>query len=119
MKNPDFKSVLKIALVAFFALVIVGYSLFEARGIISGPILEIYEPIDGSGFEESLVKIHGRARNISFLSLNDSPIFIDEKGVFLEKFILAPGYNAIKISAKDRLGRERIKVLKLVYNLEK
>ncbi len=115
-RGKDFQ--VKNALTLLFILIIAGYSLFEARGIISGPSLEVHEPKNGSGFKQSLMTVSGTAKKIVFLSINDHPTSTDEKGGFEERVLLAPGYNTLKVKVEDRLGREKIKIYELVYNLE-
>ncbi len=96
-----------------------GYSLYEARNIIRGPILEIFEPTDGSAIENPLIEIKGMAQNISSISINDRAITVDKEGVFNEKLLLSPGYNIIKLSAEDKFGRHTEKMLELVLNQNK
>ena len=94
------------------------YVLFQAKNLIIGPTITITEPQDGATIPFHVVTISGIARNISEITLNDSPIFIDTKGVFSEKLIVEPGYSIIKVSAKDRFGRKITKLLRIVYNKE-
>jgi hypothetical protein len=91
------------------------YGIFTARHFIQGPQIEVISPATGSLIQNPLIEIKGEARNVSFISLNDRPIFIDNKGVFKEKLLVPPGYSIMKIYAKDRFGREVQKGLELVY----
>jgi hypothetical protein len=111
----DGKLILKTLLIAFFVLLLVGYGLFQSKKIISGPQIEITSPISGSTSTISKTEITGIAKNISSISLNDRPIFIDEAGNFSEKLMLYPGYNIIKIRASDKFGSSVEKDLELVY----
>ncbi len=96
-------------------LFIVGYSLFEFRWVIQGPIIEIESPISGEGFDNSLIEIKGKIKNVSFLSLNDYQITVDPSGVFKEKLLLSPGYNIMKLEIKDRFGRTEVQFLEVLY----
>lgn len=93
----------------FFVFFLIGafllYGLFEAYKLISGPKIEIISPIPGSTINEPSVVIEGKARNVSFISLNDRQIFIDDQGVFKEKLLLPPGYTIIKVRAEDRFKK--------------
>ncbi len=109
------KTVSLIAIIFFIG----GYSLFEARNIIRGPIIEVFEPLDGSTIENPLIEIRGAAQNISSISLNDRKITVDTEGVFSEKLLLSPGYNIIKLSVSDKFGRQKEKMLELVLNSNK
>jgi len=99
----------------FFVVIILGYSFFQARKILSGPRIEILEPTNGSAFIEPLVEIKGKARNINSISLNDRPIYIDDSGLFSEKLLLSGGYNIIELQARDRFGKATEERLELVY----
>lgn len=111
----DGKLILKILLIAFFVLIIVGYGLFQSQKIIKGPSIVVSSPTSGEVVHQSDVDIKGVAKNISSISLNDRPIFIDEQGVFSEKLMLYPGYNIIKLRAEDKFGSSVEKDLEIVY----
>jgi len=104
MNNP--KTCLKIGIICLIMLIIGSYSLFEARKIMTGPDIAISSPSNGAILYDSLVDVVGVAKNIKEISVNDRPIFIDENGNFNEKLLLYPGYNIIKLKAKDKFGNE-------------
>ncbi len=112
--NRNATSILKTVLLSLLGLVIVGYSLFQAQKLLWGPIIEIYTPENGATYSQTLIEIEGRARNISYLNLNDKPIFTDKDGYFKEKLLLSPGYNIIKLDAKDKFKTYREKRLELI-----
>lgn len=112
--NRNALSVIKISAVSFLALVIVAYSLFQAWKLISGPIIDIYTPQNGATYNQTLIEIDGRARNVSYLSMNDRKIFTDKNGYFKEQLLLSPGYNVIKLDAKDKFGTYTEKKLELI-----
>lgn len=115
MFRDEQKISMRVVVGIIFVSLIVGYSFFQARKILGGPQIKIDEPQNGSAFEEPLVVIKGRTRNINSISLNDRPIFIDDEGYFSEKLLLSAGYNIIEIQAKDRFGKETEERLELVY----
>ncbi len=96
-------------------LIIIGYGYFEARNIISGPKIALTSPVNGTETSEPLIDIAGTAKNIAFISLNDRQIYIDEQGAFKEPFLLSPGYNIVRINAKDKFGRTTEKIIEIVY----
>ena len=114
----DLKLLIKIFLGLILLSLVSSYVLFEFRGIITGPFVKIIEPENGQTLKKAFVEIKAETKNISFISLNDRPTTVDEGGLLSEKLLMAPGYNIIKIQAKDRFGRERVYFLELVYNLE-
>lgn len=100
----------------FLALCIIGYGLFQARNIILGPQISLTSPKNGATLTNSLVTVSGKASNVSFLSLNDRPIFIDQQGDFNEQLLLSPGYNTWTLVAQDKFGRTISKNFSLIFN---
>jgi len=96
-------------------VLLVSYGIFNARNLIFGPTIEIYSPAQNTETRENLITIKGKAKNITFLSLNSKPIFVDMEGLFEEKLLLSPGSNIIEIRAKDRFKNEVLKTLKVYY----
>lgn len=105
----------RLSLFILLLLAIGGYGLFQMRYLLEGPQIEITAPQNGAAVVESLVLIEGEARNISFISLNDAPIFVDETGQFKEHVLLSYGYNILTVKARDKFGHEVIKSLELMY----
>ena len=112
--NRNTLSTLKIVLFSLFGLVILAYSLFQGWKLISGPIIDIYTPQNGATYNQTLIEIEGRARNISYINLNDRPIFTDKDGYFKEKLLLSPGYNIIKLDAQDKFKNYTEKRLEII-----
>jgi len=95
--------------------IIIGYGAFRAKDLAEGPKLDITSPENGMTLYDSLLEIRGTAENISFLTLNGNKIFTDESGIYDEQILLAPGYNVITLTARDRFGRIATKTLQLTY----
>jgi hypothetical protein len=114
--NPKFIKSFVFVLIAF---VIIGYSLYEARNLIAGPIIEITTPANGSLQRDALVEIAGTVKNVSDIALNDRKITMNTEGKFSEKMLLSPGYNIIKLTVTDSFGREKEELLELMYNEQK
>lgn len=111
------KSILRYIGVIFFGIIVI-YSAFQAKNLILGPQISISEPQNGSKVTFGIYTIRGIAKNISAISLNDSPIFVDEEGQFEEKLIAPPGYSIMKILAKDRFGRTKIRYIHLMNTMD-
>jgi hypothetical protein len=112
--NRNAISLARIGAVTIIILVIAGYALFQAQKLISGPIIDVYTPEDGATFNQTLIEVTGRARNIAYINLNDRPIFIDKNGYFEEKLLLSPGLNIIKLDAQDKFKKRTEKRLQVV-----
>lgn len=108
------KLFLKIGFIAIILLIVSSYGYLKMRNLVLGPTITISEPKNGETFTSSTVSIHGAAKNISSLSLNDLPIFVNDKGDFSEMIALSPGYNIISLKGTDKFGKKTEKVLELV-----
>jgi hypothetical protein len=94
---------------------LVSYGIFNARNLIIGPTIEIFSPAKDMETGENVLTINGRAKNITFISLNEKPIFVNKEGLFEEKLLLSPGSNTIEIKARDRFKKETLKTIKIYY----
>jgi len=108
------KTSLKIILLIIAAIVISGYAYYQAQALISGPKITIISPLNGAGFNDSLIEIKGNTENITHISLNDRTIFVDETGSFNEKLLIYKGLNIIEAKVVDKFGRAASETLKLV-----
>lgn len=101
---------------AILCVLIFGYAYFQMHNLLTGPVITIESPSNGSVFPTAQTKILGATQNIASITLNGRQIFINEAGAFEEKLILSPGYNIITLHAEDKFGRETIETLELIYN---
>lgn len=62
-----------------------------------------------------LVKVLGKAKNATYISLNGREIFIDKDGNFSENMALLPGLSIITLSAEDKFGHTDEKKLEVMY----
>lgn len=108
------KTIIKISLFVLIFTIIAGYSYYQARALIHGPEITVTSPQQASTLDNAFVAIKGFAKNISFLTLNDRQIFVDNEGNFNEELLLSPGYNAWELEAKDKFGRVVSKKIELV-----
>ncbi|HEY4505733.1 MAG TPA: hypothetical protein VJG67_03510 [Candidatus Paceibacterota bacterium] len=112
--NRNAISILRISLISLLGLVIIVYSGFQAQKLITGPVIDIYTPENGATYNQTLIEIYGKARNVAYLNLNDRPIFTDKDGYFREKLLLSPGYNIIKLDAMDKFKKYTEEKLELI-----
>lgn len=106
---------LKIGAISLIILIIGLYISFNSRSLLLGPQISVFEPISGSTFDDPFIEIKGEAKNISFINLDDNPIYVNEEGYFNEKLLLSPGLSIIKVDAIDKFGREKTIFLKYTY----
>ncbi len=108
-------TLIKILGITCCAVISLGYGVFQARNLVLGPQIMVSHPQNGTNFTDPLITVDGTAYNITAISLNDRPIFIDETGAFSEKLLLTPGYTIMKVQAHDKFGRETQQLLELTY----
>jgi len=99
------RKILAYLLAIAIAIILCAYIYNQSKTYLKGPQLNITSPTSGTSTDQTFIPIEGFAGNVSFITMNDNQIFIDESGVFKEKLLLAPGYNIIEVKAKDRFGR--------------
>lgn len=110
--NPNV--LVKGIIAVFIAFSVIGYAYLKTKDYIAGPQIIITSPLNGATVSSPLIEIVGIAKNISFISLNDRPIFIDEEGNFKEKLLLYSGYNIMSVKAEDRYKRTVEKTIELI-----
>ncbi len=108
-------TVLKRSLIVIALFFLVGYGAFEARRLVTGPVIAIDTPRNGATITEGDTYLEGNAENVSKITLNGRGIFITEEGRIHEPLVLLPGYNKTTLTAWDRFGKKTDVVLELVY----
>lgn len=83
---------------------LVGYTIFQARFIIIGPVIIMYN-IPEVVQTQRLIILEGNAQNIIKITLNGRQIYTDKNGYFKEKLILENGYTISTLQVHDRFGR--------------
>ncbi len=112
--TADPKIIIKNIFIVVVVLLIITYVYFVSKDIIEGPKIEIRTPQNGKSFNQPLINVEGVVKNVSYVSLNDRQIIIDEQGNFSEKILLFSGYNVLKLYAHDRFGREESETIELM-----
>lgn len=102
----------RIVLVVFFIL-IAAYAYYEGSGLLWGPAIEIENRV--LEVSEPFITIEGKAERVAALSMNGKSIAITEDGTFSEGYVLAPGYNRITLSARDRFGKSTERAIEILY----
>lgn len=104
-----------ISAIIFFSLFVL-YGIFEVTKVTLGPSLTITSPKDLDTVYDPLLTVSGVTKRAAYLSINNRQIYADEKGVFLERLLLLPGYNIISISVKDRFEKEVVRQTSIYYS---
>lgn len=109
------RSWLRIGIITLACILIALYSGYQVRNLIRGPLLVIFTPENGAVLDDSLIEITGEAHNISYISVNDRPMFVDPEGRFRDLLLLPYGYSILTVKAGDRFGRTVERSLELMY----
>lgn len=112
---PYRANIFAIGGIAVFFLCVIGYAYFEARNVIYGPSIEVSTTPRDAIVHDQLLLIKGVAENITEIQMNGRPIPTTEAGAFEEAHLLAAGYNAILLMARDKIGRTTTKNIEVVY----
>ena len=104
--------IIRIILFVFF-VILIGYGIFEAQGILYGPVISV--PSGSLTASDQFTVIKGRAERITELRLNGKPVNVTENGEFEEPYLLAPGSNRIILEAKDARGRSATRIMDILY----
>lgn len=105
---------LKVFSLAVIILGIVVFAIIKSLNYAKGPDIHILEPNDGFSTSSTTIKISGIAYRINKITLNGTPIDIDELGNWNERVIILPGLNKITIRAEDQFQRTVTRKLDIV-----
>lgn len=106
---------LKLYSLVTLGLIIIIYSGFQAQKIVRGPVLVLTSPLNGATYTTPLIEIKGKAKHTSELLLNSRPLYTDRAGDFADTLLLIPGYNIIRLEAKDKFGSQTERQIEIIY----
>lgn len=109
----EVREIIKWALIAVAAVVVLGYSYFVLSGYLRGPQILIANPQNGYSTTTPLITISGIAVRANNLQINGFKTPIDLEGNFSSQLILAPGYNIMTVAAQDRYNRTTEKIIEI------
>ena len=98
------------------ALIVIGYSLFQARFLILGPRVSISYPGDGAVTETEIITLQGTAENVAWITLNGRQIYTNEEGAWSEELVLSKGLSVATVEARDKFGRQVEKRVRIYLN---
>ncbi len=95
-------------------VIVASYSFFVLNDFVRGPRIILESPLNGFSTTTPAIVVVGRTIHTNNLSINGSQTAVDLEGNFRGRLILAPGYNIIKITAKDNYERVVEKTIEIV-----
>lgn len=108
------RSLLYYSAVTVALCLVIGYTLFQARFILTGPVIVMGNDPQ-TVQNQRVVTLEGSTENIVKLALNGRQIFTNKEGEFTETLVLENGYTITTLEAHDRYGRTRTYTQKFVY----
>lgn len=86
--------------------IVIGYLSWQFSALSAAPQLEVESPLADQVIVGSLIDVAGSVSDGADVTVNDSPVLTDATGKFSEKLALVDGLNTIKITARNRMGKE-------------
>lgn len=99
-----------VILTGLFILIMVGYIGWQLSQLSAPPIISLTNQ-EKSVVNSSYVIISGEVDGGSDVLINDSPVLTSPDGSFSERVTLVEGSNQIKITAKNKFGKETTKTI--------
>lgn len=103
------------ALFTLLLIVILGYTLFAARHVLTGPQVRFGDVENPLTVHTQVIELSGQASNTQGLTINNRKVLMDQSGAFSERVLLSVGLNTFSFTAIDRFGRSKTSVFEVVY----
>ena len=94
-----------VALAAVFVIIVLGYVAWQFSKLSSPPVINLSNQ-EKTKVTTSYVIVSGEVDSGADVFINDSPILTSPDGSFSDKVLLANGINQIKVSARNKFGKE-------------
>lgn len=82
-----------------------GYLLWQVKGVLQPPRLELFAPLEGEIINQLSMPLQGQTDPEVALSVNGESIMVNEKGQFAATIDIAPGLNTLTIQALKKHGK--------------
>ena len=105
LTRSRFVRLVRTAAAVIGIIIVIAYAAYRSLPYLRGPVIHIFQPVDGSSVSSTTVIVIGRADRVNSLSLNGDPIQVDQSGNFQQTLIVFPGMNLITLTATDQFKR--------------
>ncbi|QQG49717.1 MAG: helix-turn-helix domain-containing protein [Candidatus Berkelbacteria bacterium] len=95
---------------------ILGYIVVQLKQFTRPPEISLSGVSEEFTTGKDTVSLNGSTTEGSVVLMNNQPVLVSPSGQFSQEVQLSPGVNQVVISAKNRAGNERQKVVKVLYN---
>lgn len=106
-----------VGLASIFVLIMVGYVSWQFSQLSAPPIIRLANQ-EKSSTDASFVIVSGEVDSGSDVFINDSPILTSPDGSFSDRVMLVNGNNQIKVSARNKFGKESTKTIDVESTVE-
>ena len=89
-----------------FVVMVGVYALYESRGVLFAPRLDIIEPANGALLHTTDIAVRGRTDPGAVVWIAGRNVQSNEEGYFEDIVPGYPGFNEIGIMVKNRFGKE-------------
>lgn len=94
------------------------YAYFQINYFVQTPQLNIIEPADYTVVAVNKVDIKGQTNPENIIYINNQPLTTDKNGNFSTPIQLKNGYNIIKVTAKNKIGKTTTSTKVVVANID-
>jgi cytoskeletal protein RodZ len=100
-----------VVLLVLGALLYIGFSVVSFS---KPPVIDIIAPQDTTVTQSDL-QIEGKTLSSAIVEINNQPVNVGDDGSFVQKVQLTPGVNVFDVTAKNRVGKQSEKVIKILF----
>lgn len=97
--------VMRNVVIAILVLLFAGYLIWQVRGIMTPPKLEIYTPQEGYVTNKFQITVQGETEKECHLTINGQEIMANENGQFSATIDLTKGLNTIVVASIKKHGK--------------
>lgn len=111
----------KMFTVALFGLMVAAGTFYfykEIGQFSETPRLVVVQPSSDITIDGSSIEVIGLTDRDNKVTINDQPIFVNEKGEFNEALSLQQGLNSIVVRSVNRFGKESLKTFNISANYD-
>lgn len=106
-----------LGLGALTLFVAVGYIVSQLFGFAAPPDLVVDKPGQNATVTSETVEVTGKTDSGAELAINNQPVPTDTDGRFTERVRLLPGPNTLRVSAKNKTGRQKVVTRSVIVQL--
>lgn len=108
--------IVRYSLLSLVVLLVMGYALRQAVGIVEPPALVLDVPADAWSVQQPTIILEGYSDAEATVFIAGQPITLNEDNSFRELVHLQEGINPVEVTAVNTFARTRTRSLRISYN---